>query len=415
MNYELLVKDCAAAIEADRKEIREGHQPVPARGRDTETVSRWKKGFAESLSSGSYFESRMNFQKLFAHCFGHGTMDRYCSQDGYTFAEVMQESGPITTAAFQNISQQFLGSTYLKAYSIPTQVFTPLIPSVPTDRRFERLAGVGHVGDEFDGIVEEGKEYPEVGVSEDWVDTPQVLKRGRKASITKETVKFDETGLVVERVRTMGKWLGVNREKRAVDCVCDTNTLAHRFIWQGSTYASYQSSTPWINVKTSTALTDYKSLDAARQVLMAITDPQTGEPQDIDIKHLVVAPEVQMQAAVALAPMVAVATPGYATSGNPVRGQIENPVIKAMGGVPQIVSSQYVYSRLNTASVATTTWFLGNISEYAEYREAFPDSFEQFGTMGQVAFDRDIIIQFKASGMGAYRVKQPRAMLKATA
>lgn len=409
MNYKLLVKDAAAAYESDQSLIREG------KGEKATALSGWKKAMGESLSSGHFSEGAISFRKLFKHCFGDEETDHYCARDGYTFRQVMEAAGPIMTAAFQNISQQFTAATYLKAYSVPTSVFTPLIPTVPTDRRFERIVGVGHVGDEFDGIVAEGKEYPEVTVSEDWVDTPEVLKRGRKASVTKETVKFDETGLVLDRCKFLGKWLGVNREKRAVDCIIDGNTTAHRYIWQGTTYGSYQSSTPWVNVKTSTSLTDYKSIDAARQVLLAITDPQTGEPQDIDVRHLVVAPELQMQARVALAPEVSVATPGYATSSNPVRGTIPNPVLGAIGGAPQIVSSQYVYTRLTAASVATTSWFIGNITEYAEYREAFPDTFEQFGVMGQLQFDRDIIIQFKASGMGAYRVKQPRAMLKATA
>ena len=374
------------------------------------------EGLRDGLGKKHIRSDELDLTRLFIECFGYSEFDHYRSNSHYSTEQVLREAGPIMTTSFQNISQQFLSAVYQDAYDVPTQVFTPLIPTVKTTRRFERVPGVGHIGDEFDGVVDEGKEYANVGLSEDWVDTPQVLKRGKKAAITKETIIFEETGLVVARVSQLGDWLGVNKEKRAIDCVIDGNTTAHRYNWQGSVYASYQTTTPWINRSTSNSLTDYKSLDSARQVLMAITDPQTGEPQNLQVKHLIVAPENYASANVALAPEVSVATPGYATSANPVRGTIPNPMTKAMGITPDIVSSQLLKSRLTAASIATTGWFLGDIGAYAEYKEVWPDTFEQLGAMGaKDEFDRDVVQQFKASGMGAFRVKQPRKLLYASA
>ncbi len=220
--------------------------------------------------------------------------------------------------------------------------------------------------------------------------------------------------MVVDRVKFLGDWLGVNKEKRAIDCVIDGNTLAHRYNWQGTVYASYVD-TPWDNLSASTPLTDYKNLDTARQLLMGILDPQTGEPQNVSVKHLIVCPEKFADANIAIAPEVSVATPGYATSANPVRQTIPNPM-RTAGFTPSIVSSQLLKTRMTAASIVTTSWFVGDIGAYAEYKEVWPDTFEQLGSMGRKdEFDKDIVQQFKASGMGAFRVKQPRKMVKATA
>ncbi len=312
------------------------------------------------------------------------------------------------TTSFQNISQQFLAAQFMDAYDIPERVFMGLIPTRKTNRQYERIAGITHVGDEAD-IVEEGKSYPLVGVSEDWVDTPESRKRGMMAQITKETITFDETGLVIDRVRYLGDWLGLNQEKRAIDCVIDGNTTAHRYTWQGTTYASYVD-TPWDNLVASNALADETDIDNAYLNLSAIEDPVTSEPQNVTVKHLVAPMGLYNKALYALAPQIRATLPGFATSADPKQAMIANPVLAKIGGPPQIISTQLLNKRMTAASIATTSWFMGDIGAYAEWQEVWPTTFAQFGAMGQLEFQQDIVQQFKASQMGAYRVKNPRKM-----
>lgn len=370
-------------------------------------------GLKEGLAAKHIRTDEFNATELFIECFGYDNYRHYASNQSYSTAQVLREAGPIMTTSFQNISQQFLAATFMEAYTIPASVFTPLIPTVKTNRKYERIAGVGHVGDEVD-TVDEGKSYPLVGVQEDWVDTPEVRKRGNMAQITKETIIFDETNLVVEKVRFLGTWLGVNTEKRAIDCIVDGNTTAHRYNWQGTVYASYVD-TPWDNLAASNGLTDYRDVDDAFQLLAAITDPQTGEPQNVTAKHLIVPMGLYAAANLAISPMVKGTTPGYATSANPAQAEISNPATGRMGGAPQILTSQQLNARHTLASIANTTWYLGDISQYAEWREVWPTTLDQIGEMGQLAFQQDIVQQFKASQMGAFRVKNPRKIIKNTA
>lgn len=368
------------------------------------------KGLAASLKEGSTRTTEFNATELFIECFGYDEYKHYKAHEHYTTQQVMKEAGPVMTTSFQNISQQFLAATFMEAYNIPERVFMQLIPTRKTTRKYERIAGITHVGDEAD-IVEEGKSYPLVGVGEDWVDTPEVRKRGLMAQITKETITFDETGLVVERVRFLGDWLGLNQEKRAIDCVIDGNTTAHRYNWQGTTYASYVS-TPWDNTVASNALADETDIDNAYLQLAAIEDPVTSEPQDVTVRHMVVPMGLYNKALYALSPQIRATIPGFATSADPKQMTINNPVLAKIGGPPQVITSQLLNKRLTAASIPTTTWHLGDITAYAEWQEVWPTTFAQFGAMGQLEFQQDIVQQFKASQMGAYRVKNPRKMVE---
>jgi hypothetical protein len=370
-------------------------------------------GLADGLKQKHIRTDEFNATELFIECFGYEQYRHYKSHEQYTTQQVLQEAGAVMTTSFQNISQQFLAATFMEAYSIPERVFMGLIPTVKTNRKYERLAGVTHVGDEAD-TVDEGKSYPLVGVGEDWVDTPEVRKRGMMAQITKETITFDETGLVVDRVKFLGDWLGLNQEKRAIDCVIDGNTTAHRYNWQGTVYASYVD-TPWDNLVASNALADETDLDNAYTALQAIEDPVTGEPQNVTVRHLIAPTGLYNKALYALSPQIRATVPGFATTADPKQLTINNPVLQKMGGAPMVLSTQLVNKRLTAASIATTTWFLGDLTAYAEWREVWPTSLDTFGEMGQLSFQQDIVQQFKASQMGAYRVKNPRKMTKNTA
>ena len=365
-------------------------------------------GLKAALASGQIDPKQFNANRLFAECFGQSLLEEYRDEQGFSFQQVKETAGATSTSAFLNITQQFMASNFQDAYEIPEQIFTKLIPTVSTKRRFERVAGVSQIGDEAQ-LVEEGKEYPLVGPSEDWTDTPEARKRGMTAAITKETLMFDETNLVVERVRAIGEWLGINHEKRAIDCIVDENTLNHRYNWRGVVYSSYRD-TPWDNLSAASAFVDYKSLDTVRQLFMGITDPQTGEPQGFMARHLIVPPSLQLTAAFALGGIVQQLPGGFATSGTPTRSELPNPINTVLGMSPMVVSSQLLISRM----AVKTSWFLGDITKYAEYREVWPVTLDQIGAGSQNDFDRDIVQQWKASSMGAFRVKNPRALVKAT-
>src|SRR5262245_49245348 len=200
---------------------------------------------------------------------------------------LVEEAGATSAGAFSRISGQLVYSAILDSFRSEQFVFSPLVRTIPTQFSGEKIAGISRIGDEAE-IVGEGRPYPQAGVSEDYIETPATTKRGLIVSLTKEAVFFDRTNVLMQRCREVGEFLGLNKEKRIVDCVIDENSTAHRYKWKGTTYATYQAATPWINVTPTNALVDWTDVDNAEQTMAGLVDPYTGEPILVSPRHLIV-------------------------------------------------------------------------------------------------------------------------------
>lgn len=371
----------------------------------------------ESFAAKAASPRDIDFGGLFAECFGWHEFHS-CRSDRSHFATgVMEAAGAVSTASFQQISNQTVYALIMEAYQSEEFVVTKLIPTRQTMFHFEKVAGITELGDEV-VVVNEGDSYPRAGVSETFLNLPELRKRGVAVELTREAIFFDRTGVLQERCSAVGKAGGQNREKRAIDCVIDENAGAvsavlggHRYHYRGtsiSTYGNSSGSHDWDNLSASTALVDWTDLDAVEQLLNAMTDPDTAEPIVLFGKHLVCAKELEYTALrIRNATEITVTTPGYATTGNPTETKVSNP----FGGRFDVVTSRYIASRLGT----DTSWFYGDLGKAFVYQEAWAPEVKSLGGNTQVEFDRDIVQQHKFSELGAYGTMEPRAMIAATA
>lgn len=358
----------------------------------------------------------LSLPQLMADLCGNRRFKEWLSDDNMPLRR-LEEAAGVSTGAFQQIVDPFVQSTALAAYENAEFVFSKLIPKRTTVKRWEILRGLGKIGDEAQ-VVGEGKQYPEATVSPDWIQTPEVKKRGFVVSVTKEMLKFDETGVLQERLNGQAESMGINNEKRACACIADAGESVangfYRHIWQGTKYATYQTSTPWDNVTASNALVDYSDIDAARQTFLALTDPQTGEPLNFSgIKDMIVPPALAMQAVFALTNgNLSMAVGGYPTSGNPVRSETPNPIYTVLGPI-RLLGANSRYFR--NASGDDTTWYVGDIAGAFEYLEVEPMTVKTQGEDSESAFNADIVMRVKVSEWGTYFTKQPRKISKCTA
>ncbi len=328
--------------------------------------------------------------------------------------------GAVSIADFSNITRQFVYNTVMEDYQNEAFVFTGLVPHIMTKFEGERIPGVGGLGSNIGSeIVDEGKQYPSYGPNEDWIDTPRTRKYGGKVPVTKETVFHDRTNLIVDACRRVGESMGVNHELRIIDAIVDENqapTLtAHRLKWRGTSYANYQSTTPFINLKASNGLVDWTNIDAALLVASAIVDPNTGLPVVAIGSDLIVCQQLATLAShIVSTSQVVRVTPGFATSANPSQSFGPNPINVGMGYGP--ASWNIRTSKLLSTRMATkTSWFIGDISRAFCYMENWPITVAQAGPGSDAEFNQDIVLQFKASEKGAVYVKNPRYIVKNTA
>lgn len=382
--------------------------------RDPEAADRQLR---ESFRSKDVRPHDFDMGRLFEAAFGWSEF-RACRDRKQLAHDVMgralrEAAGAVSTASFQNISGQIVYSAVLDAYEAEEMVFTKLIPEERITNGTldgEKIAGITEIGDEV-AIRNEADPYVLAGVGEDWIFAPPVKDRGMIVPVTWEAIFADRTGRLLERCGDVGKWCGVNREKRAIDCVIDENTTAHRYNWRGTVIETYNDNTgnhTWDNRAASNALVDWTDLDTAEQVFNGITDPYTGEPVMIEPKHLVVTKQLEQTAMRILnATEIRVATPGYATTGNPTETIVGNPYRNKY---------QLVTSRLLAARLATDThWFLGDIAAAFRYRVAEPMNVQQAPSNSDDEFKRRIVQQFRVNERGAYYTRNPRFVVQNTA
>lgn len=330
---------------------------------------------------------------------------QYGGRGAITLA-ALEESGAVTSGGFTRITNQLMTTSILQSYQAEDNVFSAIIPVEPTSLNGQRVPGISNIGDEA-LTVSEGGAYPLAGVSEDYIETPVTTKSGLIVAVTKEALFFDQTGRLAEQCRQVGSSLAINKEKRIIDCIVDENRTAHRYKWKGTSYATYQSSTPYINLKSSNALVDWTNIDAAELVFNQLTDPYTGEPIVITPRHLVVTRQLLRTAQrIKTATTVQTITPGYATSGNPNIANWTNPA----------ADYEIVWSAQLAARMATdTSWFLGDLTKAFRYMENWPITVVEAPVGSEAEFQNDIVQRVKASERGAASTWDPRYVVKSTA
>lgn len=338
---------------------------------------------------------------------GREIADSWNPQHGGGGINLVESAVAVDTSAFSNITGQLVYTKMLQAYQHEDFVFSKLIPTVPTQLNGEKIPGIGEIGDMAE-TVNEGKPYPTAGVTEDWIETPATAKTGLIVPVTKEAVFFDRTGFILTRCGDVGGALGIGREKRGIDCIIDENRTGHRYRWRGTTYATYQASTPFVNIKASNALVDWTDIDGAEQLFDDLMDPNTGEPIMVSPRHLIVTRQNKNTAQrIVTATRMVSTTPGYATTGNPTETEWQNPY----KGLYEVLWSRLLAARMGT----DTSWYLGDIGKAFAYMENWPLTVVQAPNNSEAEFTNDIVFRYKASERGAFATMEPRAMVKSTA
>lgn len=338
----------------------------------------------------------------------------YSMNPGKSGFSHLLEAGSVDYSHFSNITGQIFFTMVKESYEDEEFVFSKLVPTkTSTILDTEKVPGIGNMGDEFSKPLEEGQAYPHLGVAEDYIEIAAKRKRGGIVAVTKEAIAGDKTGILLERCQRLGFYLGLNKEKRIIDAIIDENdgdtsitNGGHRYHWKGTSYATYQASSPWINLATSNALVDWTDVEAAELKLAAITDPYTGEPILVQPTHLVVTPDLKHTAyRIMAATNVQTHAGGYATSGNLQDYHAPSPLDPY-----KVLTSRLLKARLAT----DTTWFLGNPSKAFSYFENWGIQTAQQGSGSEDEFNRDIVMKFKASERGAMATMEPRLMVKCT-
>lgn len=316
---------------------------------------------------------------------------------------VLEATDGVDVTAFLNITGQIIYSKIMEAYHQEAFVVSKLVDTIPTRLDGEKIPGIARLADGVNE-VHPGMPYPSLGFGEDYIETPSTTKRGFIVPVTKEAIFFDRTNLVLSRAAEVGEVLGLNKEKRLIDLLIGAT---NNYKWRGTSYNTYQTATPWINVKSGNELVDWTDVDAAEQLFADILDPNTGEPVLIRATHVLVMPAYRHAAH----RIFNAAEIEYTGSGAATLTRAANPL-----GSYTVRESRLAYRRVVaggvTAANAKKWWFIGDFKRAFAYMENWPITVTQSPQNSEAEFNNDIVVRFKASERGAAAVMNPRYVVK---
>lgn len=320
------------------------------------------------------------------------------------------------------INGQIFYNAVLEGYRQAEPTIAPEFGVVnSTNLRGERFAGVSDVALPLP-VIPENQEYPPLQPSANYIQSPAQLKRGLRIEISREALMMDRTGELLDRCRQVGKAVAIDRELEAVACLADvvglassttagTGTARTRYNWLGTSYATYQAATPWINLKTSNALKTALNVNGANVLLGQMLDPFTNMPISIPEGELVlvVTPENEFTARqIAAATQLRTGPAGLTDT---------NPLMVAPGTPPvpfRVVVSKYLNRFLSINSLPTSTWFLGSLKQAFKWVRALDVTVSEALPGSHYFWAHDVVQAWKAGRIETSVTWEPRAMTKNT-
>lgn len=332
--------------------------------------------------------------------------------------DLQEAIAAVDSSAFRDISGQLLVRSVLDNFAPPALVLSATIPTINTPfTRGEKIPGMALPKDpEEDAenalVVEELQEYKTLGFSAEWTELPATIKRGGIIAISREMIYGDLTGLAIKRAQTIGQILGFRKEKRLADVVIGykNNYVEKRASMTSATsrntyYSVADSGAPWINHLDNNDLDDYTALDAADDLFMEMTDPNTGEPIILGARHILHTPSYRSQVERVLNSVQV----EQVTNSN-VHTYVNKSLVRP-GLIP--VESVFFYSQLKKRfSLATADarkyWVYGDLTKAFAYFSNWDLQTMQAPANSDAEFRQDIVFQVKASERGEAASVEPR-------
>jgi len=375
----------------------------------------------ESFREGSLDRRKFSIVDAWDQTIGRIELE-HAKKMGFNWQRISEAVGPLTTANFQGVVQQFGFTNFMDAYDSPDFPFKQLIPMKPTKlvagercpKYTEVIPTDGPGGD----IRPEGEAFKWAEMRADFIQTPPVEDIGRMLGLTEEMVTADQVGDLADMNAKMGRYVGWQVEERGIDCIIDLNRTAHRHNRKGlGPVHSYDDDQGLVaqdggqglhnfdNLSTN-ALANYSDLNELEQLFNQIVDPDTGRPIDIVPKHLIYPKALQNTVDAILRAGLLLKGDYTEASPNDVQTRYDNTYANRY----QPVTSKFFRQRTNSDII----WYLGDITRYAKRMELFPIQVIEAPALNPDHFARRIVLAWRAATAFAYVVWEPRAMCKST-
>lgn len=355
---------------------------------------------------------------------GHEFVNEYYHPSGgFDFGNRQLFEAAIDPTAFLNIStfnlsvSGLVNAEILDKFELPTYIGDQLVTNKPTNMNGQKLIGVTRIAPQTSAGKgrKPGEAHPEVGVSDRYQTTPETVEQALKVKVTREAVFFDLTGQVLDNAGEVGMELGYGKEKDILDGVLGVSN-SHNY--NGTSYNTYQTSSPWINDHAN-PFSDYQDVDDARQLFVGMTDPDTGREIMLAGYQILCMParEVKFRHNLFNANNYMLGTQLNSNFPSVWTGAATSP----MSAYPLslIQPSVIAYNRATasdglalSASSAKEYWWIGDFKKAFWWMENWPLTPWQAAADELVMKDQGLVAVYGANYRGVFYAKQPRYVIR---
>ena len=328
----------------------------------------------------------------------------------------VRETGALDATGFPTVAEKLISTIMIKGYESRRTIADILVPETYDPKTLtERIPGFTHMSSPKNVLP--GEPYP-TGTFTDKFATYEAALHNKKDGImipvTEETIRFDQTGMILRHAQNIGMTIQDERERRTVRAILgiglDTGTAYNGVYFPlGVDTALYRASRN--NLRTNAAPIYNHPLKTANSVLEDFTDVQevlATHAQNIkDDRDLGTTRPIAWQPNTLLHPVsltatvanifqgttVQILTRGTTAASDPeVRVNAPNPLVtmfSAFGGtIPVPVTSAYA------DEVSSTAWVLYDRNAAFVRVQIFP--LQVFRSPTGWGWDRDIVVAFRA-------------------
>jgi hypothetical protein len=282
----------------------------------------------------------------------------------------------LTSSTFPKAVGALINKATIDAYNTEPTIWQDLVTQVPSNKKTETIDGFTET--DMPDDVPEAMPYGETDFGEKYV-TISNAKTGRLISVTDETIRFDQTGQIIQRARTIGEKAALKIEKTVVEGVIDANSNVYKPT--GRAEALYTTTSPANNDATAFGIA---GLTALEKLMDGMQDGR-GDPILINRNNLILLTGSTLK-----------------VEAWEILNSIENP--ETAERVKNYFGKRYNY-RYSPFITSTTDYFLGDFKKDFWLMVVYPlQMLERNMADTDEGFKRDIIAQFKVRyymGLGA--------------
>jgi len=345
-------------------------------------------------------DRKISIRRLWESVVGHpdDTMSFLKKQKGFQISMPVKEAD-VRVSAMANLVGELLSNEVIESYNKVATIGDKLVETYNSNQRDERLPGFVDIPTD-DSDVAEGEAYPEAGLTDKYVLTGEKKKRGLIVNVTEEAIMFDQTGLVVERIKEVADALAQRKEKNILSGICGGHVCYYP---SGSGTALYATA-PF--VVAANALVDWTDIDKAEKDGLGSMVDDNGNEISVDTGKKIL-----------LVPLALKYTGKRIVNATENSYGADSDKVKTSG--PNILSDEnIIVASSRYVAVYTgndTTWFYGDPTKQFRYKEIYPLQTFTLANNNMLEFDRDIKFSYKVREWGWIFAKDQRYFVKNTA